>query len=470
MEMFAMLQRLNVVCAFLALSLCGVLCATAADAPTAPPQETKEQHDAHMAWWRDARFGMFIHWGLYCVPAGTWNGQQMPEIGEWIMSKYRIPIAEYSKLADKFNPVQFDADQWVQIAKQAGMRSITITAKHHDGFAMYHSKSDPYNIYDATPFHRDPVAELAAACKKHGLKFGFYYSQALDWHERDAGGTAPGDGVNVGGMSWGNSWDFPDHQSKRFERFFEKKVKPQLYELLTQYGPISNIWFDVPATISRAQSEELYQLVRRLQPQCIMNSRLGNGLGDYDSEGDNVIPTEGHVHDWETPATINDTWGFKSFDHNWKSAETLIRNLVDIASKGGNYLLNVGPTSEGLIPAPSVGRLAAVGRWMEVNGASIYGTRGSPFGALPWGRCTQKPGKLYLHVFDWPKGELVVPGLKNRVAKAYLLSDASQNPLSVNAAANGVTIKLPVHAPDPIATVVVLEIDGKVQIARLAMR
>jgi alpha-L-fucosidase len=200
----------------------------------------------------------------------------MPEIGEWIMSKYRIPIAEYSKLADRFNPVQFDADQWVRIAKQAGMRYMIITAKHVDGFAMYHSKSDPYNVFDATPFHRDPVAELAAACQKHGLKFGFYYSQALDLHERDAGGTAPSDGMSGKDIAWGNSWDFPDHPSKRFERFFEKKVKPQLQELLTQYGPISAIWFDNPIGINRAQSEELYQMVRRLQPGCVMNSRLGN--------------------------------------------------------------------------------------------------------------------------------------------------------------------------------------------------
>lgn len=457
-----MSQRWNVGCVFLVLSLCSVMGALAEDgAATTPIKETPQQHDARMAWWREARFGMFIHWGLYCVPAGTWNGQQMPEIGEWIMSKYQIPIAEYSKMAKRFNPVQFDADQWARIAKQAGVRYVIITAKHHDGFAMYHSKCDPYNIFDATPFHRDPVAELAAACRKHELKFGFYYSQALDWHECDAGGTAPSDGVNVGGMPWGNKWDFPDHQNKRFERFFEKKVKPQLRELLTEYGPISAIWFDVPATINRAQSEELYQMVRRLQPGCVMNSRLGNGLGDYGSEGDNVIPEKGSAHDWETPATINDTWGFKSFDHHWKSSETLIRNLVDIASKGGNYLLNVGPTPEGLIPAPSVERIQAMGRWLAVNGESIYGTQGSPFGVLPWGRCTQKPGKLYLHVFDWPKdSKIVLPKMDSSVTNSYLLAAPSSKALPVSTTDGIATISLLTESPEAVDSVVVLELQG----------
>lgn len=437
----------------------------AAPVTESPVVETNEQRDQRLAWWREARFGMFIHWGLYAVPAGTWKGQEMPEIGEWVMSKYRIPILKYAKLTESFNPVKFDADQWVQVAKQAGMRYMMFTAKHHDGFAMFKSESDPYNIVDATPFHRDPVGELAAACQKHGLKFGFYYSQALDWHEPDAGGTEPGGEPNVGGMSWGNNWDFPDHASKRFDRYFEKKVKPQLRELLTKYGPIATIWFDCPCTINRAQSEELYQLTRSLQPQCIMNSRLGNGLGDYTSEGDNVIPGEQSAPCWETPATLNDTWGYKSFDHNWKSPETLVRNLIDITSKGGNYLLNVGPTAEGLIPQPSVDLLAEVGKWLAVNGSAIYGTSAGPLKQLPWGRCTQKPGKLYLHVFSWPQDELFVPGLKNRVTKAYLLADSTQESLRVTAAANGISIRLPAQAPDKIASVVVLEIEGAVNVA-----
>ena len=294
---------------------------------TGKADETAAQRDARMAWWRDAKFGMFIHWGLYAVPAGEWKGERMPEIGEWIMSKYRIPIAEYSGLAKRFNPVKFDAEQWVRIAKAAGMRYIIITSKHHDGFAMFHSNCDPYNIFDATPFHRDPIAELSAACQKHGLKFGVYYSQALDWHEPDAGGTEPNLSLNAGVMSWGNSWDFPYHSGKRFDRYLEKKVKPQLRELLTNYGPLGVIWFDTPFTISRVQSEELYRLVRTLQPDCIMNSRLGNGLGDYRSAGDNKIPGNRLTDYWETPATINRTWGYKSFDQDWKPPEQLVRNL-----------------------------------------------------------------------------------------------------------------------------------------------
>lgn len=420
-------------------------------------QETREERDARMKWWREARFGMFIHWGLYAQLAGEYKGQRMPEIGEWIMSKYRIPIAEYSQLAKQFNPVKFDADAWVRVAKRAGMRYMIITSKHHDGFAMFHSASDPYNIQDATPFGRDPIKELAAACQKHGLKFGVYYSQALDWHERDAGGTEPWLHLNAGNMSWGNAWDFPDYAQKRFDRYFEKKVKPQLRELLTGYGPLGAIWFDTPFTISREQSEELYNLVRSLQPGCIMNSRLGNGLGDYQSAGDNRIPSRGVLRDWETPATINKTWGYKSFDHDWKTVDTLVRNLVDIASKNGNYLLNVGPTAQGEIPAPSIERLEEVGRWLDVNGAAIYGTTGSPLDKPPaWGRCTQKPGKLYLHVFDWPKdGRLVVP-LAKRPSKVRLLARPNETlPFSVQA--DSLTISVPTAAPDSRVSVVEVE-------------
>jgi alpha-L-fucosidase len=429
----------------------------AAQAPDPITGETPAQRDLRMQWWREARFGMFIHWGLYAAAAGEWKGQQMPEIGEWIMSKYRIPIAEYSKLAERFNPVKFDADQWAQIAKQAGMRYLIITSKHHDGFAMFHSEADPYNITDATPFRRDPIAELAAACRKHGLKFGVYYSQALDWHESDAGGTEPGLHLNAGRMSWGNNWDFPDHSQKRYERYLEKKVKPQLRELLTRYGQLGLIWFDTPFTITRQQSEDLYRLVRSLQPHCIMNSRLGNGLGDYRSAGDNQIPGKQLTDYWETPATINHTWGYKSFDHDWKSPEQLVRNLIDIASKGGNYLLNVGPTAEGEIPGPSVERLAAMGRWLATNGEAIYGTDASPFdGPFPWGRCTQKNGVLYFHVFQWPtNGRLIVP-IKTTPKRVFLLT-AKDRPLPAASRDGHLEITLPATAPDPIATVIAVE-------------
>jgi alpha-L-fucosidase len=420
------------------------------------PPETAQQKDQRMHWWREARFGMFIHWGLYCIPAGEWKGQRMPEIGEWIMSKFRIPIAQYAPLARQFNPVKFDADAVVSLAKDAGMRYLVITSKHHDGFAMFHSQTDPYNIYDATPFKRDPVAELAAACKKHGLRMGIYYSQALDWHDQDAGGTEPGTPLNEGGMHWGNDWDFPDQARKNYQRYFDRKVKPQLTQLVTRYGPFGVVWFDTPFTINRAQCEELYNLVRRHQPGAIMNSRLGNGLGDYDSAGDNEIPLDGKTRDWETPATINDTWGFKSFDQNWKSTETLVRNLIDIASKGGNYLLNIGPTAEGEVPAPSIQRLRDLGMWMKVNGQAIYGTEAGPVQKLAWARTTRKGGQIYLHVLDWPGNGILRIPLDQKIRRAWLLA-SPQETLPLSFSQGILEIKGPARMPDPLATVIVLE-------------
>ncbi len=443
------------------LRLAAILCfcllaATGGWALETPRPESPGQKNARMQWWREARFGLFIHWGLYCMPAGEWKGQRMREIGEWIMSKYRIPIAEYSQLAQRFNPVKFDADAVISLAKNAGMRYLVITSKHHDGFAMYHSTTDPYNIYDATPFKRDAVAELAAACKKYGLKMGIYYSQALDWHDNDAGGTEPGTELNDGGMHWGNDWDFPQPAAKIYQRYFDRKVVPQLTELVTRYGPFGVVWFDTPFTINRAQCEELYNLVRCHQPGAVMNSRLGNGLGDYESSGDNEIPANGKTRDWETPATINDTWGFKSFDTNWKSPQTLIRNLIDIASKGGNYLLNIGPTAQGVVPVPSVDRLHAMGEWLRINGESIYGTQAGPVQKLSWARTTQTDHCIYLHVFDWPKNGILRLPVNQKIRRGWLLASPAEK-LKLTPSHDIVEIQAPSQMPDPLATVVVLE-------------
>jgi alpha-L-fucosidase len=422
--------------------------------PAPPAQKTssaEEQKERRLKWWREARFGMFIHWGLYAVPAGEWKGQLIPGIGEWIMNRAKIPVREYEQLAAQFNPVKFDAEEWVQIAKNAGMKYIVITAKHHDGFAMYHSKVSKFNIVDATPFKRDPLKELAAAAQKAGIKLCFYYSQTQDWHEPDA---------------VGNDWDFPDESKKNFTRYFEEKVKPQVRELLTHYGPIGLIWFDTPRNITREQSQELVDLVHQLQPDCLVSGRVGHGVGDYDSVGDNQISVGQVRRDWETPVTLNDTWGYKKDDHNWKPTSILIRQMVQVVSRGGNYLLNVGPTAEGRIPQPSVERLAEVGQWLKTNSEAVYGNGPSPFPyELPWGLITTKPRKLYLHVFDWPKKELVLYGLESKVQRAYLLSN--KNRLKITQQSDdkldhhALTVQQPAVAPDKHDSVIVLEIQGE---------
>ena len=406
-------------------------------------QRAEARSDPRLNWWREARFGMFIHWGLYALPAGTWQGEQIPGIGEWIMQRARIPVAEYAQLANAFNPVKFDAAAWVALAKAAGQRYLVITSKHHDGFCLFKSAVGDYNIVDATPFGRDVIAELAEACAAAGIKLCFYYSQTQDWHHPD------GDG---------NDWDYVEEE-KDFAGYVENYVKPQVREILTHYGPIGLIWFDTPKRMTDAQSQSLLELVHTLQPDCLVSGRVGNGQGDYTSTRDNRIPSVAVDMDWETPATLNDTWGFKSYDHNWKSVPDLIHKLVDIVSKGGNYLLNVGPTAEGLIPEPSVERLMAIGAWLKVNGESIYGTQAGPWQGLDGCRSTRKAGKLYLHVLDWPvDGKLQLPPVDINIGAATLLANADYGPLPVQVSPDGVTIQGPVEAPDAVDTVIVISL------------
>jgi len=411
-----------------------------------------------MDWWREARFGLFIHWGLYAQPAGEWKGEQISGISEWIMARAKIPVKEYEQLASTFNPVKYDADQWVRLAKEAGMKYIVITSKHHDGFAMFDSKASDYNIVDATPFGRDPLKELAEACERHGIRLGFYYSQAQDWHE-------------PGGTYWNIEqgephWD-PDLKRDSLMNYIEGKALPQVKEILENYGGLDILWWDTPRGMTEEAAVALQEVADQY-PALLTNNRLYRPWpGDFSTPEQHVPPT-GLDYDWEVCMTMNTSWGYKRNDHNWKSSETLIRMLVDIASKGGNLLLNVGPTAEGLIPDPSVERLKAMGKWMDINGESIYGTTASPFFKLPWGRCTQRVEEdgttLYLHVFQWPEdGVLRVPSIQTQVDEVYFLADKDHT-LGSRFEEGDLLITLPGTMPDTVNTVIVIKTSGPLEV------
>jgi alpha-L-fucosidase len=409
---------------------------------------------SRLRWWKESRFGLFIHWGLYAVPAGTWNGKRVEGLGEWIMYNGKISVREYERLADSFNPTAFDARRWVALAKRAGMRYLVLTAKHHDGFALFGSKADRYNVVDSTPFGRDIAGELAEACREAGLRIGFYYSQDQDWHHPDG--------------SW-NDWDF-DETKKDFDRYFRGKVLPQVTELLTNYGPVGLIWFDTPYTMTERYSRELRELVHSLQPECLVSGRVGNDLGDYGSLGDNQIPVGPVEGDYETPATMNDTWGYRSDDSHWKSTDRLLYLLIDLAGKGINYLLNVGPNGKGEIPPESVDRLEEIGRWLSRNGEAVYGTGASPFPwEFPWGRMTVKRDRAFLIFFEWPSRSFELVGLRSRVLRART-SDGRE--LTVRQHhdreldRHSLTIDSFGPAPEGRYPVVTLEIDGDIDVDR----
>ena len=424
----------------------------------------EDEREARTKWFRDAKFGMFITWGLYSVAGGSWKGQPCNHrYGEWIEWAMPIPHAEYAAIADTWTPKQFDADTWVRIAKNAGMKYLLLTAKFHDGFLMYPSKITGYNLYDRSPWKRDPVKELSEACARQGLKFGVYWNHVYDWQHPDA--ITPDAKASAG---------------RNLDKYISEVSLPQLREMLENHPLISFIWFDQ----ARGTPEMTYErgkrfadLVRSIRPGIIFNSRLGGYPSDYASMGDNQLPAAVPAGAWESPCTINDTWGYKAQDMNFKSAATLVFSLVDVVSKGGNYILNVGPTGEGVIPAEEVDRLNAMGAWLKVNGEAIYGAGRTPFGdefggydpvkkdsngravfsaKTDW-RCTTQPGKLYVHLFKWPGTALDIPDVRSRVVKAYALKN--RKPFAFTQTGGHVSVTLPARTPDEIATVICLELE-----------
>lgn len=414
-----------------------------------------------MEWWREARFGLFLHWGLYSIPAGSWG--ERTTHGEWIMTTAQIPVEEYEEFLPQFNPVEFDADAWVRMAKAAGMKYVVITTKHHDGFALYDSAISDYDVM-ATPFQRDIMAELAEACREHGLKICWYHS-IMDWHHPD---YLPRRG-----------WEERSADGADFDRYTEY-LHAQVTELLTEYGDIGVMWFDGEweSTWNHDYGRALFDLCRSLQVEVIINNRVDVGrsgmagftdgearIGDFDTPEQEIPATGVPGVDWETCMTMNGHWGYNALDERWKSSTDLIHKLIDISSKGGNFLLNVGPRADGTFPPESVERLAEMGRWMDVHSEAIHGSLASPVAAPTWGRVTRKPlpngdTLLYLHVFDWPKnGSLALDGLGNRVISARLLGATEQR---VDTQFEWGQLQLQVDGPptNPYASVIEVRLEG----------
>ena len=436
--------------------------------------ETAAQRDARMAWWREARFGMFVHWGLYSGMAGTWDGKPVGTSGgmEWIQQHVKADTDTYAAAAlPLFKPKPEFAKEWARLAKEAGCRYIVFTTKHHEGFALHDSAVSQYDA--GSMLQRDLVKEIVEATRAEGLRVGFYHS-VIDWHHDQ--------------YEYARSKQLPHPlhgkpypNGTRDHAKYVDYLHAEVNELVSNYGPVDVLWWDYSSQDFQGdeawRSSDLMRLVRSKQPAIIMNNRLfrseeagwksmgtdGFAASLDPAYGDFITP-EQHIPatgmpgvDWETCMTLNTTWGYSAHDQAWKTDEVLIRNLVDIASKGGNYLLNIGPQGDGSLTPETVKAFQAVGRWMRVNSEAIYGTSASPFADLAWGRCTQKPGTLYLHVFEWPKdGVLRVPGLKSRVRNAQLLAGGES--LRVEGADKETLIHLPAAAPDPVVTVIRIEL------------
>jgi alpha-L-fucosidase len=361
-------------------------------------------------WFTHDRYSMFIHWGLYSLIGGEWKGKTYYGIGEWIMhpSMANIPVDEVKALAGKFNPIDYDAKKIVGLAKAAGMRCIVITAKHHEGFAMYNSSASDFTITKATPFKRDLLTELSQECLKEGIRLGFYYSQYQDWIEPHGGSS---------------KCILPEGFEVDFDNYFDNKVIPQVTELLNNYGPISVVWFDTPGRMTAAHSQRLVDLVHKLQPNCLVNSRVGNGLGDYSTLGDMEIPTITPKDGlFECIDTTNNSWSYAYYDSNWKPASLILKNLIRTIARGVNFMINIGPDGRGNVPEPATKALTQAGDWIRSHEEAIYGCTASPFPPFSWGDCTVKGNNLFVHVFAWPKsGKLKIAALKGNVVNATVL-------------------------------------------------
>ena len=442
-------------------------------AQTRPPKEKR------LEWWQEAKFGMFIHWGVYSMYGGIYKGHEQA-FGDaaWIENRCKIPVAEYREHAKNFNPVNYNPDAWVKMAKDAGMKYIIITAKHHDGFALFDSEASDWNVVDATVYGKDLLKPLVEACNRHDIKLGFYYSQANDW-------TNPGGTVARRPMwqGWPNpdstridqytkdhdgSWD-PIQQTATFDEYVDRVAVPQVRELLNNYGEVSVLWWDYATQMKSYAGALKLEKLLNIQPNIITNDRLHPDLSGDTKTPEQEIPKWDQIKEgenWETCMTMNNSWGYKSFDNKWKSSEELIRNLISVAARGGNYLLNVGPKPDGTFPEESIQRLKDIGVWMDVNKESIYNTEMSPFGEISWGECTSKDKGnktiLYFSVFDWPaNGTLHIPDLTNKIISAKLL--ATDENIETSVAKNGANIFVPDTMIDPFATVIKVEVEGKVE-------